>query len=143
VKYFEKQEEPTVILLFGDHQPTLEDEFYDKLYGSSNTDTLEETQKKYKTPYVLWANYDIPEETKDLSANQLGVLVKQAAGIPLTSYDCFLADFSSKIPILNCNGYQDTDGNWWSLKEYPNEEYQQLITNYSYVQYRRYCEWDK
>src|SRR5699024_4112380 len=28
INYFENQEEPTIIVLFGDHQPYVEDEFY-------------------------------------------------------------------------------------------------------------------
>jgi phosphoglycerol transferase MdoB-like AlkP superfamily enzyme len=143
IEYFEKQDEPTVILMFGDHQPAVETEFYEALYGTSEESDLSLTQEYYKTPYVLWANYDIEEETKDLSANQLGILAKQVAGVSLTSYDQFVVDFSETIPILNALGYQDTDGNWWSLKKYPSDEYKQLLTNYSYVQYRRYCEWNK
>jgi hypothetical protein len=129
--------------MFGDHQPAVETEFYEALYGTSEESDLSLTQEYYKTPYVLWANYDIEEETKDLSANQLGILAKQVAGVSLTSYDQFVVDFSETIPILNALGYQDTDGNWWSLKKYPSDEYKQLLTNYSYVQYRRYCEWNK
>ncbi|MCR5625620.1 MAG: sulfatase-like hydrolase/transferase, partial [Lachnospiraceae bacterium] len=35
VSYFEKQDEPTVIVMFGDHQPHLPDEFYKYVMGSN------------------------------------------------------------------------------------------------------------
>ncbi|MBQ9155302.1 MAG: LTA synthase family protein, partial [Eubacterium sp.] len=33
IQYFEKVEEPTIILFFGDHQPDLDEEFYNQLLG--------------------------------------------------------------------------------------------------------------
>ena len=33
VEYFQNQEEPTIILMFGDHQPSVEQGFLDKAYG--------------------------------------------------------------------------------------------------------------
>ena len=48
--------------MFGDHQPKLPDSFYELLYGKSlNNLSLKELQKKYKVPFIIWANYDIDE----------------------------------------------------------------------------------
>lgn len=81
VKYFEKQDEPTIICMFGDHHPSIETEFYETLLGKKQSDWgLEEIQKRYATPFIIWANYDI-EEAKEVSIsnNYLeNMLLKQA-----------------------------------------------------------------
>lgn len=63
ITYFRAQEEPTVILLFGDHQPHLPDDFYEKLSGKNPLQfSREDTLQKYKVPFMIWANYDIPDQ---------------------------------------------------------------------------------
>lgn len=48
--------------MFGDHQPKLEDSFYELLYGKSLSSlSLKEQQKKYTVPFIMWANYDIDD----------------------------------------------------------------------------------
>ena len=63
VDYFSQQEEPTIILMFGDHQPSVEQEFLDKAYGVTQDQmTMEQYMDKYKTPFLIWANYDLPDD---------------------------------------------------------------------------------
>ena len=51
VDYFSQQEEPAIILMFGDHQPSVEQEFLDKAYGVAQADmTMEQYMDKYRTP---------------------------------------------------------------------------------------------
>ena len=57
--YFSQVEEPTLILLFGDHQPQVATNFYTDVLGTAPDTAL--AQKKQMVPFVLWANYDIPE----------------------------------------------------------------------------------
>ena len=33
IKYFEKVDEPTIIVMFGDHQPPLSTDFYSNIFG--------------------------------------------------------------------------------------------------------------
>ena len=89
IDYFETQDEPTVIVFFGDHQPT--DAVVEPIWnleGKSSSDlTEEENQLRYKVPYVIWANYDIDEAVnQESSANYLGAQMMEAAGIPLSDY---------------------------------------------------------
>ena len=52
INYFKNQKEPTIVVMFGDHQPKLEDSFYELLYGKSlNSLSLKELQKKYTVPF--------------------------------------------------------------------------------------------
>lgn len=40
----------------------------------------EEQQSRYETPFIIWANYDIPEATVDkMSANYLSTLLRWQA----------------------------------------------------------------
>ena len=135
VEYFEKQEEPTVICMFGDHQPSFSDGFY-KNYFDEVTE-LEEIQQKFITPYVVWANYDIEEETKDISSNQLSSLVKKVAGVSFSDYDRFLQDFHEEIPLINANGFQDNEGKWYNFEQ--ETPYDEWIEKYKILQYYMYC----
>lgn len=114
VQYFEKVPEKTIICMFGDHQPMFEEEgFYDQIYAQ--TDGLNETDKifnQYKTPFIIWANYDIPEQNGiDISANYLGALLLENAGIPGNSYFNFLTKQMKDYPVITVNGYKDNKGN--------------------------------
>ena len=97
INYFSQQDEPTIICMFGDHQPSIEDGFYKELYGKDlNSLTLEEEQRQYITPFYIWANYDIEEQEIDkLSANYLSSLLLKTAGVPMTNYNQFLLNLTS------------------------------------------------
>ena len=141
IHYFESQEEPTVICMFGDHQPSVEESFYEKMMGKSlNNLSLEEMQKKYVTPYVLWANYDIQEQNKDISASSLRTLVKEEAGLSLSSYEQFIKAFHEEVPIMNANGFRGKDGTWYEFDE--SSPYDEWLEKYRIVQYYIYCEWE-
>ncbi|MBE7036461.1 MAG: hypothetical protein E7403_04130 [Ruminococcaceae bacterium] len=109
VEYFlhelELREEPTIVLFFGDHLPQLESGFFDEIYGS-NFKTLPEQQLHYTVPFFIWANFDIPE--KDIpctSLNYLSLHLFNAAGLPLSPYQRFLADIEQTIPAMNPRGF--------------------------------------
>lgn len=142
VNYFKKQDEKTVILMFGDHQPRLDDAFYEALFNCALTDmdSLDMIQKQYITPYILWANYDIKEANEDISSNSLSLLVKETAGIEFTPYNKFLSMFNRTIPLINANGYMDADNVWHLFSE--KNEYSDLIQEYRIVQYYMYYDYE-
>jgi len=97
--------EDTVILLYGDHLPRLEEEFLEELNGGA-FDTMSETALKYKIPFIIWANYDIPEQTVDCTAiSYLSTYLLEAAGLELTPYHQFIKETEQVIPALNSQGY--------------------------------------
>lgn len=71
--YFSKVDEKTVILLFGDHQPKLEDGFYEMAYGTeiTNENFSDFLMNKYMTPYMLWSNYPLDIEEKAYTSTKL------------------------------------------------------------------------
>ncbi len=135
VAYFEQQNEPTIIVMWGDHQPSVHDEFYEKLYGKSLSDlTLVEMQQKYQVPFLIWANYDIEEkEIESLSANYLASYVLDVAGLEMTPYQRYLYDLSKVVPVINALGYIGNDGKYY---EHDDESaYKDYIDNYEILQY--------
>lgn len=133
VTYFSTQDEKVIICMFGDHQPLFTlDETYnivcEQTEGLSDADQL---LNLYKTPFVIWANYDIPEESDlDISMNYLGLLLAKTADIPLSPYMHFLEDLQKQYPIISTNGFVDAEGNF-----YTSDYSDQWIRDYSFVQY--------
>lgn len=145
VDYFKKQEEPTIICMFGDHQPSIETEFYEELFGKKQRNwSFEDIQKRYVTPFVIWANYDI-EEGKDvlLSNNYLENLLLKQAGVELPLYNQYLEKVSREIPVMNVNGYMDLEGNWHKYDTDETEIVKELLHNYEFLQYAYYSDMDK
>ncbi len=127
INYFSGVNENVVIVFFGDHQPKLSSDFYGELHGSE-TDTLDERQKDFRIPYVIWTNYDSPAQTPPLtSLNYLGNYVYTAAGIPLPAYSQYLQKFQQLIPAINSVGYYShTAGCFLPLSDATGEEAETL-----------------
>jgi len=112
VGYFENVDHPTVILLFGDHQPHLDNDFYQQVVGK-NPDffSRQEVMEKHLVPYMIWANYNIPQrEMKQMSLNYLSKLLLETAGLEMTAYDRFLQDVQKQLPSVSASGYYDEKG---------------------------------
>lgn len=138
--YFEKVDEPTMIVIFGDHWPQFEDGFFEQLLGKkkSSLETIE-SQITYTTPYIIWTNY--PSETKeeDISCNYLGSSMLEKAGVQLTEYEQFLANLKEELPIIGVGAVCDKDGNWYTMDDLP-EKYQTLLNEYQILQYNNQFE---
>lgn len=134
VDYFSNVEEPTIILMFGDHQPGIEETFYETLYGKSLSElTLDELQKRYMTPFIIWANYDIKEEYIDaISLNYLSSYLLQIANIEMPAYNKFLLQLYNEFPVQNAYGYMDKEGNYYSLDTMEDSD---LLLKYHMLQY--------
>ena len=103
VRHFEEEEEKTIIVFFGDHQPnnTVAASVW-KANGVDYRDlTEEENALRYQVPYLIWANYDIEEgQGQDTSANYLGGHILDLAGIERNAYYSFLADMEEELPVI-------------------------------------------
>ena len=136
IEYFEKVEEPTVVVFFGDHEPGLSDEFYSKLLGKNVADlTDEENMELYKTPFLIWANYDIEEqEDINISINYLSTLMLESAGMKMSPFQYFLSDMKKEVPILTSHGYFGSDGIYYSFTD-ESSPYYDSLENYHILQY--------
>ena len=121
--------------MFGDHQPSVEQEFLDKAYGVTQDEmTMEQYMGKFKVPFVIWANYDLPEdEIERISLNFLGQTTLQYAGIEQTAYGEFLNTVSEQVPVLTFAGYFDKAGNAYSHLE--ETQFDEIIHQYNLLQY--------
>lgn len=140
IEYLKEYKEPTVVVMFGDHQPAIEQEFFEELYGNQLSKlSSEELQKRYKVPFVIWANYDIKSAQKEdikTSPNYLSNLLLDCTGIPKSGLGNFTDEVSREIPQINGAGYYTEDGNWHVhsdtkpdvLKQYNDVEYY-MLTN--------------
>lgn len=95
IEYFEQEDENTIIVFFGDHQPA--DSVVRPILNANGILTsnmsVEEAQLRYQVPYVIWANYDIEEETNaDTDISFLAADVLERANIPTTAYQNFLLE---------------------------------------------------
>lgn len=130
VTYFED----VVIVFFGDHQPHLNESFYDAI--GSTTDTLDEQQKRYMVPFFIWANYDIEEKQVDCtSLNYLSSYVYEAAGIALPPYNQFLREMEGVIPSINANGFYSVDDGCYLPIDEANDEALAYLELYEALQY--------
>ncbi len=124
-EYFAELDEPTILVMYGDHQPSFTDKDVELLskYPAWNDAQMQDISRHY-VPYVIWANYDIGEEDRmgtdrtqaaldTLSANYLGSTVLQCAGLELSSYDRYLLDLQGSVPALSALGYWTADGTYY------------------------------
>ena len=136
IKYFSKVKEPTIICMFGDHQPSVENEFVAEVIGVDSLSDLtpEQEQSRHCTPFIIWANYDIEEkEIERLSSNYLSSLVLETAGVKLTEYNKYLLNLSKTLPVIDTVGYVDAEGNHYKWSD--SSPYSHILHDYERVQY--------
>lgn len=136
IEYFEKQSEPTIILMFGDHQPFLEDGFYEELMGKPLAELeAEENQNRFITRFVMWANYDIPEGWIDqISVNYLSSLLAECTNTKKTDYQKFLTSLYKQVPVVSALGCIDHDGNYFTYEN--SGDYSEILNTYDCMTYR-------
>ncbi len=137
IEYYENCDEPTIVLMFGDHQPYVETAFFEELFGTSvDSLTTEQLQQRYITPFLIWANYDIDVEQTQydyISSNYLSTLLLETAGLPMTEFNKYLSQLYEKLPVIDSVGYIDSEGNYYTYNE--QTEYTQLLADYEKIQY--------
>ena len=135
IDYFSQQEDPVVILFFGDHWPNLESEFLTMLLGEdSESLSFENTMREYEVPFLIWANYDLEgEEVEAVSLNYLSGLLLRAAGLEGTDYTNYLENLRDTLPVITAMGVMDYEGNWYRNGE--ATPYDDLLNEYNILEY--------
>ena len=130
----------TIVVFWGDHQPN--DYVVRPIYKEYGLDfdnqTYEQQQQRQKTPFFIWANYDIQEQTNvEISLNYLNILLFETAGLQLDEYQTFRKNlWQGQIPMMNAVGYRNDDGDLVEYDDAP-EEIQNLLNEYQNIQYYR------
>ena len=97
----------TIVVFWGDHQPN--DYVVRPIYKEYGLDfdnqTYEQQQQRQKTPFFIWANYDIQEQTNvEISLNYLNILLFETAGLQLDEYQTFRKNlWQGQIPMMNAS----------------------------------------
>lgn len=130
----------TIVVFWGDHQPN--DYVVRPIYKEYGLDfdnqTYEQQQQRQKTPFFIWANYDIQEQTNvEISLNYLNILLFETAGLQLDEYQTFRKNlWQGQIPMMNAVGYRNDDDDLVEYDDAP-EEIQNLLNEYQNIQYYR------
>lgn len=135
VEYFSNIDEPTMIIMFGDHQPKLNNHFYENVEKGFSLGDEYKMFEKYNTPFVIWANYDIEEQTDvKISANYMGTMVDELAGNSMSGYQQMVNEIRKDIPIITAGGYIGADGKYYHTFD-KSSPYYDKIMDYCYSEY--------
>lgn len=131
-EYFETQDEPTLILMFGDHQPS--DYVTDTFADLNHLSEEEREELGYTVPYILWANYDLDEDApENISLNYLSGLLLEKAGIPLDGYQQYLKNLQKTYPVITAKTVMDEKG----VKKKTDIS---LMPEYQILEYNNLCD---
>ncbi len=138
ISYFEQVDEPVIVCMFGDHQPILNDDFYDAIFSQSELTEREQNIKKYITPYVIWANYDVNwEEYGDMSVNYLPAVLVESSNLQMPAFYKYLSELHEEYPVLTAQGCLDQNGNMVDISDILDTE---PIVQYRILQYNQLYE---
>lgn len=133
-----KYPEKVIVLMFGDHQPSISG-VLNKIepYSAETNNQYLKIADKYTVPYVMWANYDTEwalDSDEIVSPNYISAMLKQSAGLPLNEWDKFRLDAYSHFPAITRHYAVDSSGEFISKDDAMNSE---IIRKYNYLAYRR------
>ncbi len=140
ITYFQNCDQPTMIVMFGDHQPAVENGFYYDIAGLRENEVLPAADRLiwYQTPFVIWTNYEQPSENMGkLSALYLSSYVLKLSGLEMTPYNRYLLSLSQDVPVISPLGCFDADGNYYSWEEADTDAcpFGEEILKYEYLAY--------
>jgi phosphoglycerol transferase MdoB-like AlkP superfamily enzyme len=134
IEHFRRQPDPTIITIFGDHLPPLSTNalqaFYKSLSGMSKG---EQARMIHRVPLLIWANFDLPREKKELSINALPSYLLEKMGIPIPGFLAVADAAYLKVPVLT-RYRQGADDNMGEPDSLPGEA-RAVIEDYRLLQY--------
>ena len=135
-EYFEEKEEPTIIMMYGDHLPLLgtDNSTYKKggIVEDREVVDFPNEPQMYETPYVVWTNYDVGIETwpERISAAKLGLSALSLSGVDdVPWYFNMIYDFYDKYNVFQHYVTYDSNGERISGVDEKLEE------RYKWIQY--------
>lgn len=134
ILYFEEQEEPVIIVMFGDHQPSdYITNVIQRICEVQSEDTIDFMQQGYRVPFMIWSNYGLEQEYYDgISVNYLAGILLENANVPLTGYQEFLQQLMETLPVISGTAYRDAEGTFYSLSD---DTYAEAMNDYKILQY--------
>lgn len=138
VSYFSQEEEDTMIVFFGDHQPndTVPAPIWQADGLQKSTFSEKQEQARYQVPFLIWANFEIDAaHGVQTSANYLAVQVLKQAGLPVGGYYAYLEELQKEFPIITAKQITSAGGeelrglekDTEALMEYQRFQYYQMF----------------
>lgn len=112
-EYFSHSDRDVIICMVGDHAPSFATELVD-------SSSLAVTLALRSTPYVVWSNFDMGENTipTTISMPYLVPSMLDAAGVPLSPYYSHMLKLREDVPVLTAFGiYQTSDGETYNYSD--------------------------
>jgi phosphoglycerol transferase MdoB-like AlkP superfamily enzyme len=127
-----KLKEPTIVVFWGDHLPSLSNSIYEDSKYLGDYESLNE-RKLSETPLFIYSNYNLKKENlKTISPAFLGVTLFDILNKPLTPYYAMLEDIKSQVPGLKSSVLIDSNSN---IKKDLSDDEKELIEEYKLIQY--------
>jgi len=129
IDYFEQEEEDTMIVFFGDHQPN--DYVSNPILVNNGKNpeelTAEENLARYQVPYLIWSNFEMEAEVRqETSVNYLMIDLLEKCGLPLPELQQNLKKVREEYPIISAMQIPDRLDSE-ALKEYKILQYYYLF----------------
>ena len=119
IDYFSEAEEETLIVVFGDHQPTMSGSFTSLYMGIDGSSTVEDMQKMYTIPYLFWSNFEMQSDINSrlTSINYLSTEMLDLCGVQKSAFFETIEDIREVIPAINAFGWYDAQGDFHDFKD--------------------------
>ena len=121
VETLKATDEPTIVVMYGDHHPWFSAAVNDLLFP--NEDELAHGERIHNTSYIVWANYKVAGGVDDVadggdtSADMLAAMLLDAIGAPTSEFQQALLGTRQQIRAINADGYLGADGVWRPLDD--------------------------
>jgi len=128
VNYLKNIDEPTILVMFGDHLPSMS-----SIYKKSGFVEL----NYYTTPYIIWANYDIKYDEANIqryiSPSNLSINIMRLANIEIPWYFKKFEELYKNYPAINNQLVITNEGKKININQ---------ITNYDLINDCRILQYD-
>lgn len=141
INYFQEEEEPVVVVLFGDHNPWMGDNnsVYEMLGINLDLSTEEGFNNYYNTPYLIWGNTSA-KETLNTEFSGEGTTISPCflmnelfdlIGYEGNEYMQYTSEWYRDIPVMQSNAYVE---NGIFVRELTRES-TQIVDDFNKLQY--------
>lgn len=139
IEYLEQSGKPTIVYFFGDHLPILGEpptihNDLDYISSSQMEDwNLDENYRMFTTPYIMWANYELPEHNwKDMSTYFIGPLILDLTGLDKNIYFDFLSNAYESFHAMKHGLYVNDDDKYYNA---PLLQDKDILDDFYYLNY--------
>ena len=107
INSLEELEEDTIVVFYGDHLPLLGEDYqvYKEAGYFDGEESYSNYEKIYKTPILIWNNFDTKRENLNISSTFIGPYILDLAG--LDGY--YLTDYLNKLNSQEINYFPRLD----------------------------------